>query len=376
MRFEPVTLSAHEVALQAAVHEFVDRELPEGSYEPGLGMAGEHDPDFSRRLAAQGWVGMTLPKKYGGQGASAVERFLVTEVLLARGAPLGAHWVADRQMGPSILRHGTEAQRERFLPLIAAGDCYFSIGMSEPDSGSDLASIRTSAHRTAGGWRLRGAKTWTSMAHRNGWAMVLARSSRGATRHEGMSQFIVDLSAPGVSITPIAFMHGGHHFNDVVFDDVFVPDELVLGTIGQGWAQVTGELAFERSGPDRYLSTYLLFAHWLRMQNPDHPGSHIAGKLVAQLWGMRQMSLSIARSLDDGAAPALEAAIAKDLGTVFENEVIAAVREHLTGMDPDPIAETLLQRLLAESIVTAPTFTIRGGTTEILRTIIARGLVP
>lgn len=377
MRFEAVELSDAECDLQREVHAFLDNELPWGSYEPGLGMAAEHDPAFSRKLARRGWLGMSIPSQYGGHGRTAVDRFLITEVLLARGAPIGAHWVADRQSAPALLRYGTEAQRQRFLPAICRGESYFSIGMSEPDSGSDLASIRTRAERVDGGWMLNGTKTWTSMAHRNHWFFVLCRTSREEDRRAGLSQLIVDLSAPGVELRPILLMNGQHHFNEVSLTDVFVPDDRVFGQIGQGWRQVTGELAHERAGPDRYLSTYLLLEQLLRERIPgvDSDAARDAlGRLTARLWALRQMSIAVARSLDDGNEQKVEAAAVKDLGTVFEREVIDAVRQ-VVEIEPDTSSTSLFERLLGESILTAPTFTIRGGTTEILRSVIARALV-
>lgn len=377
MRFDAVALDETERSLQADVHAFLDAELPWGSYEPGLGMAAAHDPEFSRKLAAQGWLGMIIPREHGGQGRTAVDRFLVTEILLARGAPIGAHWVADRQSAPAILRHGTPEQQERLLPAICRGELYFSIGMSEPDSGSDLASIRTRATRVDGGWLVSGTKTWTSMAHRNHWFFVLCRTSQEDDKRHGLSQLIVDLSSPGVEVRPIPLINGHHHFNEVALTDVFVPDEMVLGEIGQGWSMVTGELAHERSGPDRYLSTYLVLEQLLREAVADVRSAAVTeavGRLVARLWGLRQMSMSVARALDEDREPIVEASVVKDLGTIFEREVIDLVRE-VVDVEPDAGSPSLFVRLLAESVLTAPTFTIRGGTTEILRSIVARGLV-
>lgn len=377
MRFDAIEMHDAEQELQREVHAFLDEELPWGSYEPGLGMAAAHDADFSRKLAARGWLGMTIPQEHGGQGRTAVDRFLVTEILLARGAPVGAHWIADRQSAPSILRWGTEEQQRRFLPAICRGELYFSIGMSEPDSGSDLASIRTRAERVNGGWVLNGTKTWTSMAHKNHWFFVLCRTSQEEDKRQGLSQLIVDLSSPGVEISPIPLINGHHHFNEVSLTDVFVPDELVLGEIGQGWRQVTGELAHERSGPDRYMSTYLVIEQLLREAVGDlrsPAGTAVVGRLTARLWGLRQMSLSVARALDEQREPNVEACVVKDLGTLFEREVIDLVRE-IVDLEPDAHGPSLFSRLLAESVLTAPTFTIRGGTTEILRSIISRALV-
>ncbi|WP_245633871.1 acyl-CoA dehydrogenase family protein [Amycolatopsis jejuensis] len=191
------------------------------------------DEEFTRALAAKGWVGMTVPPEYGGPGRSHLERFVVTEELLAAGAPVAAHWIADRQIVPSLLKYGTEEQKQRYLPAIARGECFFGIGMSEPDSGSDLASVRTKGTRADAGWRITGTKVWTSGAHRADAFICLARTSPldPDHRHAGLSQFIVDLRSPGVEIRPIVSMNGAHHFNEVILDDVLAP---VFGTIGEG----------------------------------------------------------------------------------------------------------------------------------------------
>ncbi|MGQ0479832.1 MAG: acyl-CoA dehydrogenase family protein [Pseudonocardia sp.] len=338
------------------------------------------DEDFSRELGRRGWLGMTLPRAYGGHDRTALDRYVVTEELLAAGAPVAAHWIADRQIGPSLLRFGTEHQKRRYLPRIAAGECYFGIGMSEPDSGSDLASVRTRATRADGGWRLTGTKVWTSGAHHAHAFFALARSApaEDRNRHVGLSQFIVELDSPGVTVRPIPLLTGAHHFNEVLLEDVFVPDELVLGDVGAGWHQVTSELAFERSGPERFLSTFPLLAALVgelagRADDLGTAGLRDLGALVSRVWTLRRLSLGIAASLSSGVAADVPAALVKDLGTRYENEVIDAARL-LVDIPPDPGAEPGFARLLADAVLHAPGFTLRGGTNEILRGVVARGL--
>jgi alkylation response protein AidB-like acyl-CoA dehydrogenase len=336
-------------------------------------MDADFSPEFSAKLAARGWVGMAIPTKYGGHDRSAVDRFIVIEELLAAGAPIWAHWIADRQTGPTLLAYGTEAQRERFLPSICAGRCFFSIGLSEPDAGSDLASVRTTATRTEGGWLVNGTKVWTSGAHQNHWFAVLCRTSALADdRHSGLSQLLVDLRSPGLTINPIPFLDGSHHFNEVVFQDVFVPDDLLLGEEGMGWGQVTSELAFERAGPDRFMSCFLLLSGYLREHNAEQ-AAEVVGRLTARFWTIRQMSLSVASAIDAGQSPEVEAAVVKDLGTAFEQDVVATLAG-LIDQDPDPDGEEEFERLLARAVLISPAFTIRGGTTEILRSVVARGM--
>ena len=373
----PPSEAAEEV--RAQVREFLAAERDAGTFTTHVDtwLSGV-DPAFSRKLGERGWLGMTWPKRYGGHERSAMERYAVTEELLAAGAPVAAHWIADRQSGPNLLRYGTEAQRQEILPRIAAGECYFVIGMSEPDSGSDLASIRTRASRDADGdWVVNGAKVWTSNAHFSHYGIVLVRTSPAdpANRHAGLSQLLVDLSLPGITINPIRILDGGHHFNEVVFQDVVVPGDMLLGEEGAGWHQVTAELAFERSGPERFLSTYPLIAEFARRARDTGDAAQLAtlGRLAARLLALRQLSLRIAAALDRGELPDIPAALVKDVGTTFEADVVDEIRrvvEVTVSLEsPDPLG-----RALAEAQLHAPGYTLRGGTNEILRGIVARGL--
>lgn len=329
------------------------------------------DEDFSRALAARGWLGMTVPVSYGGHGRSHQERFVVTEELLAAGAPVGAHWIADRQIVPSLLKYGTEEQRRKFLPAIAKGECYFGIGMSEPDSGSDLASVRTKAVQVDGGWTITGTKVWTSGAHLAHAFICLARTAPvdPAHRHDGLSQFIVDLRAPGVDIRPIISMNGKHHFNEVILDEVFVPDAMVFGTIGNGWQQVTSELSFERSGPERFLSTFPLLADMAEhVRDGTLPRHTDLGRYLARITGLHQMSMAVAGALERHEPADTAAAVVKVLGTATEGD-IADFADVLGETDDESYCA-----MLADAVVQRPGFTLRGGTNEVLRGVIARGL--
>lgn len=372
-----LTLPDSAITLRNEIRTFLAQELAEGSFTPECDawIAG-FSPAFSAKLGQRGWLGMTWPRKYGGHERSILERFAATEEFLAAGAPVAAHWVADRQTGPLLLRYGREQQRLHFLPAIARGECYFAIGMSEPDAGSDLAAIRTHARRVEGGWRLQGRKIWTSWAHRAHYILVLCRTSPPEKdRHTGMSQMIVKLSSPGVDIKPIISISGQHHFNEVVFDDVFVPDSMVLGQVGQGWKQVMGELAFERSGPERSFSTFPLLIELVRQLGPQAEAreAEALGRLAARLWTLRRMSLAVAHMLNRGTLPDVEAALVKDQGTRFEREV-AEVARTLLPSTPTLDAPDRFNALLAQALLTAPSYTLRGGATEILRGIVARRL--
>jgi alkylation response protein AidB-like acyl-CoA dehydrogenase len=376
VQFEFTELSGAELALQGEVRQFLAAELPHGSFEPGLGMAGRKDPAFSQQLAARGWVGMSLPREYGGGDRAAVERFVVAEELLRWGAPVGHHWVADRQSGPLIAKVGTPEQKERFLPGICRGELSFSIGMSEPDSGSDLASVKARAVPRDGGWVVNGTKVWTTGAHEHDWMIALVRTSDADDRHAGLSQLLVDLHAPGVTVHPIPFLDGTADFNEVVLADVVVPDTDVVGTVGMGWSQIGSELSFERGGPDRWLSTYLVLEQFLREADRavvDAELIELVGAATARFWGLRNLSLSVARAIDAGGEPATQAALVKEMGTRFEQDLLEGLRR-LVDLEPDPASSSLFERLLANAILTSPAFTIRGGTIEILRSVAAKGL--
>ncbi len=321
---------------------------------------------------------MALPKKYGGHDRTSVDRFIVAEELLRSGAPIGYHWVADRQSGPVIDKFGTEAQKERFLPAICRGELGFSIGMSEADSGSDLASLAMRATPCDGGFRVNGTKIWTTSAHENDWLITLCRTSprdEGNPR-DGMSQLLVDLHGPGVQVNPIPILDGTKEFNEVVLDDVFVPDDLVLGEVGRGWAQNTNELSYERGGPDRWLSTFGVVEAFIATLDPSSIESttrHALGRLVARFWGLRNLSLSVARMIDAGGAPSVESALVKEMATRFEQDSIIVLSE-LADLEPSPESSVLFERLFASATLTGPAFTIRGGTTEILRSVASKGL--
>jgi alkylation response protein AidB-like acyl-CoA dehydrogenase len=370
--------SAAEVdALRSAVREFCECARRAGEFEPRCdAWLASSSPEFSRALASRGWIGMTWPERYGGHGRSAVERLVVAEELLAAGAPVAAHWIADRQSGPQIHRHGSETLRDRFLPAIARGECFFSLGMSEPESGSDLASVRTRARADGSDWVLNGTKVWTSHAHHSHFITVLCRTEDvDENPHAGLSILIVDLAAPGVTVRPIRLITGEHHFNEVIFEDVHVPGEMVLGDAGEGWRLVTAELSLERSGPERFLSTFPLFAALIdALGTPvgDREATAIGG-LAAELMALRRLSFAVAVAIDGGNDPATHAAMVKDLGTRFEGRV-ADVARTLLPARPALGATAPFDRLLAEAVLSSPGFTLRGGTNEILRGIVARDL--
>ena len=276
------------------------------------------------------------------------------------------------------MRYGSEELKREIIPRICRGELCFCIGMSEPDSGSDLASLRTRATRTSSGWRVNGTKIWTTNAHRAHYMIALFRTGEGRRRNEGLSQFLVDLrNTPGIRIAPIRDIAGREHFNEVHFEDAVLAEDALIGVENEGWAQVTEELALERSGPERYLSCQALFNELLLLlgeRGADGSAAVAVGRIVAQLGALRAMSLSVAAMLESGESPALEAAMVKDMGTRFEQSLPRLAQE-VVDLPPDGGDDALpYQQALHLMTVLAPSFSLRGGSGEILRGIIARGL--
>ncbi len=337
-----------------------------------------YDAAFSRELGRRGWLGLTLPTAYGGAGRSAFARYVLVEEFLCAGAPVGSHWIADRQSAPLILKYGSEAQKQRYIPPICRGESFFCIGMSEPNAGSDLASVRTRAVKTATGWLLNGQKIWTSNAHNCHYMIALVRTSGDAAdRQKGLSQVIVDLKLPGVLVRPIKDLSGDSQFCEVFFDNVALDDAALIGAEGQGWAQVTAELAFERSGPERIYSSLVLFDEWLAFvrtpQEQREASTQLAGRIFSQLAPLRAMSIAVTEKITRGESPVVEAALVKELGVTLEQLIPTLLADDLFGRDDAAVPLELLQALSYVTQV-APSFSLRGGTRDILRGMIARGL--
>ena len=378
LRFEPAALPAEMEQLRADVRAFLESELEDYPVVKRSHSWEAYDADFSAKLGAQGWLGMTLPTEYGGHGRSAFERYVVVEECLVAGAPTAFHWVADRQSGPLLVRYATEEQKQTIIPKITAGKACFAIGMSEPNSGSDLASLRTRAEKTSNGWLVNGTKIWTSNAHRADYMIALFRTDPDPEKkHGGLSQFLIDLSAvEGITPRTIQNLAGGRNFNEVSFVDVELPEDALVGSEGGGWKQVTEELAYERSGPERYLSCFFLLRKLIDAVGDKADGATLAriGGQIAWATTLRNMSLSIAAKLNAGEDPLLEAAVVKDLGCQFEQGLPGLAQELC---DLEPTLEGFgsdYQQVLGALVQTAPSFSLRGGTPEIMRGIIAKGM--
>ena len=379
LQFDPIRLPPECEELRSDVRAFLAEEIAAGTFDPHRPGHGDlHDRAFSRRIGAKGWIGMTWPKKYGGGERSFLDRYVVTEEFRVVNAPVRLHFVADRQSGPALLKYAPEHIKMDILPRICRGELCFVIGMSEPGSGSDLFAARTKAAKVDGGWRINGTKIWTSNAHIADYMLGLFRTSPPTkeNRRHGLTQFLVDMKAPGITVNPVIQMTGQHDFNEVVFDDVFMTDDHVLGEIDGAWHQATSELAYERSGPERFLETFYVLNELIRAvgSEPDTRSAEGLGRLVAQLHTLRRMSVSVAGMLQAGKEPVVEGSLVKDIGTVWEQKLPHRVRELTAFLEPETSNRATLEDQLAFAMTVAPKLTIQGGTTEILRGIIARGL--
>ncbi len=378
LRFEPAGLPPELDELRQEVRAFLREALADYSPVTRSHSWEAYDAGFSARLGERGWLGMTLPKEYGGHGRSAFERYVVVEECLVEGAPTAFHWVADRQSGPLVVRYGTEAQKHEIVSRITAGKACFAIGMSEPNSGSDLASLRSRAERTADGWRVNGTKIWTSNAHRANYMIALLRTDPDPDKkHGGLSQFLIDLEkTEGITPRTIRNLAGGRNFNEVSFENVELPPDALLGKEGEGWRQVTEELAYERSGPERYLSCFFLLRKLIDALGKDADRTTLArlGTQIAWAVTLRNMSLSIAAKLNAGEDPLLEAAVVKDLGCQFE-QALPGLAQELSELEPTLEGfGSEYQQVLGSLVQVAPSFSLRGGTPEIMRGIIAKGM--
>jgi alkylation response protein AidB-like acyl-CoA dehydrogenase len=321
--------------------------------------------EFSLELAARGWLGMTWPTSEGGHGRTALERFVVFEALIGGGAPLATSWFADRQVGPTLLAFGTPEQRRRFLPDIIAGTSAWSIGMSEPDAGSDVASISTRAVRDGDHWVVDGAKIWTSGAVDADWCYLIARTDPDAPPHAGLSELVVDLHTPGITINPIEDMTGNRHFCEVVYDGVRVPAANLVGEENGSFRQVMRQMEHERGGIDRLVSNRALFDDIAPRADRDDP-------LVRQERAAIETGYRIGRHLVLrevlGQAPKGFSAVTKTFCTEFEQRV-ADFCARVAG------PEAMISGRVARNLCYAPAYTIMGGTTSILRNIMGERIL-
>jgi alkylation response protein AidB-like acyl-CoA dehydrogenase len=351
----PALAALADEARAVGVAAAAGRPVREDSWVVGF------DRGFSLELGRRGWLGMTWPVEEGGHGRSALERFVVTEALIAAGAPLGGTWIGDRQIGPSLLAYGTPAQRRRFLPPLVEGSVTWCLGLSEPDAGSDLASVRTRAVRDGDEWVVDGAKIWTSFGGLADWCYLVARTDPDAPAHAGLSDFAVDMARPGIEVRPVRDMTGAEHFTEVRFDGVRIPADDLVGEPNGSFRQVMRQLEHERGGIDRLVSNRALFED--ARARADRGDPTVRQELAALEIGYRIGRLLVIRETL-GQAPRSFSAAVKVFGTELEQRV-ADFAARASG------ADALLAGRVARAATYAPAYTIQGGTSAILRNVLA-----
>lgn len=375
-------------SFRTEVRQFLEDELKKGTFEPRCdAWIASHSPEFSRKIAQKGWIGLVWPQKYGGAGKSYLERLILTEELLRYGAPVASHWFSDRQMGTAILAYGSEEIKQEFLPKIIRGEIFFGIGMSEPGSGSDLASLQCKAIEEADAFVLNGQKVWTSGAHAFTHLYLVARTDLDAPKHKGISEFIVPMNLPGITINPIIDLTGHKHFNEVFFDNVKLPKRLMVGAKNGGWKQIASQLDYERSGIERLMSNYPLFkALFDYARSTQRNGiaiskdpiiRHRLTDLAIEFEVGRLLIYRVAFVLSQGKVPNFEAALAKIFCTDFQQKLartsvdILGQYGVLLGTSP----RVPISGYASSSFLFSPGYTLQAGTSEILRNIVAlRGL--
>lgn len=350
---------AELVALRAEVDSVLDDVADRFEFCDDSWITG-HDPDFDLLMAEHGWIGMTWPTEWGGHDKSPVERFVVTERLLERGAPIAGSWFPDRQMGPVILQFGTDYQKRQFLPDIVAGRSRWCIGMSEPDAGSNVAGIRTKAVRDGDDFVVDGSKVWTSGAHHAEYCYLICRTDPDAAPHKGLSELVVDMSSPGIEVRPIRDAALDEHFNEVLFDEVRVPADNLVGELNGSFGQTMRQLEHERGGADRLVSNRRLYDGIRPLADTSDP---IVRQKIAAIESAYVVGrLMVLRNVFKQAPPGYSA-VTKTWCTEFEQRV-ADFAASVLG------PEATLWNDTSRNVMYATAYTIMGGTTEILRNIV------
>ncbi len=380
--------SEEQNTLRQEVRNFLEGEIQRGLWKPGCdAWIQGYDPAFTKRVAQRGWIGLTWPKEYGGQERSFIDRLVVTEEMLRYGAPAACHWFTDRQIGGSILSYGSEEQKREFLPKIMAGELYVGLGMSEPESGSDLASLKTRAAEDSDAYVINGQKTWTSGASFINHIDLFARTDMDAPKHRGISEFLVPMDLPGISRIPMIDITGTEAWNDIFLDNVRVPKRCMIGEKNRGFYQVIEQLAYERGGMERLMGNYALFDAIItfvketecdgRALSQDAIVRHKLAQLQVEFEVGRLLMYKVATVMDEGRPPTVEAAVSKSYATAFEQRLANTAMEILgpygvlqAGSKYVPFAG-----LASHSYLGSKGYSLQAGSREILKNIIAtRGL--
>jgi len=366
------------------IRDFLEGEIKQGLWEPvsDCWIMG-HDPEFSKRVSAKGWIGLTWPKEHGGQGRSHIDRLVLTEEMLRYGAPAACHWFADRQVGGSLLAYGTEEQKREILPEIIKGEAWVGLGMSEPEAGSDLASLQTRAVEDGDYYVIDGQKVWTSGGKYINWLYIVARTDPEAPKARGISEFFFPADLPGITINPIVDITGGVHFNEVFFDGVRIPKNCLMGEKNKGFYQILHQLDFERSGVERLMGNYVLFDAILKyVKETEEDGKPLSkDPLIRNKLAQLRVEFEIGRLLiyrvalvmEGGRAPNVEAAMAKTYATQFEQRLASAAIEIL-GLYGQLHRESKwapIGGLAYHSYLSSKGYSLQAGTSEILKNVLA-----
>lgn len=318
-----------------------------------------YSKEFALELGQRGWIGMTWPEPFGG-GRPPIDRLIVGTELISVGAPVGAMWFADRQMGPALIRFGTPDQQDRYLGEIRSGQATWCIGMSEPNAGSDLASLKTSATRTGDHWVINGQKIWTSFGALADYCYLICRTAADGPPHQGISEIIVPMDTPGIEVRPIKDMTTNRHFCEVFFTDVRVPIENLVGTEGAAFKQTMAQLEHERGGIDRLVSNKALYL--MAREAADTSDPLVRQEIATLETGYRIGEILVTREVLRQ-APAGFSAATKCFCTEHEIRVADFVWKTLgmqaTGWDD-----------VVHGLVYSPGYTIMGGTSNVMRNIL------
>jgi len=370
------------------VRDFLEEEIRQGTFQPSCdAWIQGYSPEFTKKVARKGWIGLTWPKEYGGQQRNEIDRLILTEEILRYGAPAACHWFADRQIGRSIIAFGTDEQKQELLPKILQGEAYIGLGMSEPEAGSDLASLQTRAVEDGDDYIIDGQKMWTSCARFMTHVYLVARTDPEAPKHRGISEFVIDASLPGISIRPTIDITSSEAWGEVFYDGVRVSKKYLIGEKNRGFYQILNQLDFERAGLERLMGNYPLFDAIIQFTKETKRNGkplcqetlirHKLAQLEVEFEIGRLLTYRVVMVMEEGRAPNWEAAMAKSYCTTFEQH-LASIATDILGLYGQLVAESKWSSILGmapQSYLGSKGYSLQAGTTEVLRNIVAtRGL--
>jgi len=372
------------------VKDFLKSELEKGYFKPRQNAwMDELSQEFSKKMARRRWIGLTWPKEYGGQGRSYIDRMIMQEEMMKAGAPLAFHFLGDRQVGPTLIRFGSDELKKEFLPKIINAEISFCLCISEPDAGSDLASVRTTAEEKGDYYAINGQKVWTTLGHMVdfGWLLAKTNLNPNVPKHRTLSEFILDMKAPGVTVQPLINILGIHTFNEVFLDDVRIPKNRIIGERDKGFDQIMEQMVYERAGIERLMQNYPVKVCLVEYaKTTKRNGRYLwEDPLIRNTIATLEIEFNVGRilcyyvawTIDQGKVPNYEASVCKIFCTQFEKK-LSDVATQLMGLYGQVLPGSKwapFGGIAPESYLWSPSYTLQGGTVEILKNIIAlRGL--